>query len=201
MSCVSCTSAWTTSAIFHRDGPRRATIAGGDECSASVFSATIIGDLQSASLPARRHRRPLRRSGGCTANATFGPFGGAGNTDTGSRDANGTYDIGPLPFNTAYLASRRRFGITPRAVEGRSAIRGFSRLGAAHSRSASRRPWWVVDPGGAISQRDAPLCRDVPSAAPRVRPALARLADRPLPDGRFGAVTGAGREALRRSLL
>ena len=125
MSCVSCTSAWTTSAIFHSYRLRRATVAGGDARSTAVYSATIIGDLQSASLPARRHRRPLRRSGGCTANATFGPFGGAGNADTWSQDANGTYDIGPLQFTTAYLASLRRFGITPRAVEGNTCYSWF----------------------------------------------------------------------------
>lgn len=48
-----------------------------------------------------------------------------GGTDTWSRDANGTFDIGPLQFNTAYLASLRRFGITPRVVEGRTCYPWF----------------------------------------------------------------------------
>jgi hypothetical protein len=48
-----------------------------------------------------------------------------GGTDTWSHDANGTYDVGPLQFNTAYLASLRRFGITPRAVEGKTCYPWF----------------------------------------------------------------------------
>ena len=48
-----------------------------------------------------------------------------GGTDTWSHDANGTYDIGPLQFNTAYLASLRRFGITPRTVEGKTCYPWF----------------------------------------------------------------------------
>ena len=48
-----------------------------------------------------------------------------GSTDTWSHDANGTYDVGPLQFNTAYLASLRRFGITPRAVEGKTCYPWF----------------------------------------------------------------------------
>ena len=48
-----------------------------------------------------------------------------GGADTWSRDANGTYDIGPLQFNTAYLAGLKRFGITPRAVEGRTCYPWF----------------------------------------------------------------------------
>ena len=48
-----------------------------------------------------------------------------GGADTWSHDANGTYDVGPLQFNTAYLASLRRFGITPRAVEGKTCYPWF----------------------------------------------------------------------------
>ena len=48
-----------------------------------------------------------------------------GGSDTWSHDANGTYDVGPLQFNTAYLASLRRFGITPRAVEGKTCYPWF----------------------------------------------------------------------------
>ena len=48
-----------------------------------------------------------------------------GGADTWSRDANGTYDVGPLQFNTEYLASLRRYGITPRAVEGRTCYPWF----------------------------------------------------------------------------
>ena len=48
-----------------------------------------------------------------------------GGTDTWSHDANGTYDVGPLQFNTAYLASLRKFGITPRAVEGKTCYPWF----------------------------------------------------------------------------
>ena len=48
-----------------------------------------------------------------------------GGTDTWSHDANGTYDVGPLQFNTDYLASLRRFGITPRAVEGKTCYPWF----------------------------------------------------------------------------
>jgi hypothetical protein len=32
------------------------------------------------------------------------------------RNANGTYDVGPLQFNTAYLADLARYGITANAV-------------------------------------------------------------------------------------
>jgi len=48
-----------------------------------------------------------------------------GGADTWSHDANGTYDIGPLQFNTAYLASLMRFGITPKAVEGKTCYPWF----------------------------------------------------------------------------
>ncbi len=48
-----------------------------------------------------------------------------GGADTWSHDANGTYDVGPLQFNTAYLASLRRFGISPRAVEGKTCYPWF----------------------------------------------------------------------------
>jgi len=33
------------------------------------------------------------------------------------RNANGTYDVGPLQFNSAYLRTLERFGITPQDVE------------------------------------------------------------------------------------
>ena len=46
---------------------------------------------------------------------------------------------------------------------------------------------WVLDPGGALSQRNAALRCGIPPAAPQVRPALARLANRALPDGGLGA--------------
>ncbi len=48
-----------------------------------------------------------------------------GRADTWSHDANGTWDIGPLQFNTAYLATLKRFGITPRAVEGKTCYPWF----------------------------------------------------------------------------
>ena len=48
-----------------------------------------------------------------------------GGVDTWSHDANGTYDVGPLQFNTAYLASLRKFGITPGAVEGKTCYPWF----------------------------------------------------------------------------
>jgi hypothetical protein len=32
------------------------------------------------------------------------------------RNTNGTYDVGPLQFNTSYLTELRRYGITPQAV-------------------------------------------------------------------------------------
>ncbi len=48
-----------------------------------------------------------------------------GGADTWSHDANGTWDIGPLQFNTGYLAGLKRFGITPKAVEGRTCYPWF----------------------------------------------------------------------------
>ena len=59
-----------------------------------------------------------------------------GGADTWSHDANGTYDIGPLQFNTAYLASLRRFGITPKAVEGRTCYPWFLAAWRIHNQLA-----------------------------------------------------------------
>lgn len=48
-----------------------------------------------------------------------------GGADTWSHDANGTWDIGPLQFNTAYLGGLKRYGITPSVVEGRTCYPWF----------------------------------------------------------------------------
>lgn len=40
-----------------------------------------------------------------------------GQTNQWVRDSNGTYDIGPMQFNTAYLATLRKWGIGPADVE------------------------------------------------------------------------------------
>ena len=48
-----------------------------------------------------------------------------GHAYTWSPDSNGTADVGELQFNTAYLQSLRRFGITPKDVEGHSCYPWF----------------------------------------------------------------------------
>ena len=48
-----------------------------------------------------------------------------GGADTWSHDVNGTWDIGPLQFNTAYLGGLKRYGITPSVVEGRTCYPWF----------------------------------------------------------------------------
>lgn len=61
-----------------------------------------------------------------------------------SPDPNGTWDVGPLQFNTGYLATLRRWGIDPQAVEGRTCYPWYLAAWRIHNQlAADKGDFWT----------------------------------------------------------